>query len=323
MWAHRMRAPSRLELFDTAPPSAADLGAGRVLLRTLAGGICGSDIPKFRGIRGAVVDPSGAMRPGPAGYPLHEVVGEVVASRHPDVLVGTPVVGWADHSDGLAEFVVSAGAQVNTFDDAFDPESAVLIQSLACVLAALKSLPILGLSVAVMGLGPIGLLFAHVCRSLGARTVVGIDPVDRSDEAAAFGLDETICTPSGNWAPAVQAAGSGPELLIEAVGHQVSTLRHALVGVAPGGTVLYFGIPDDDVYPLEMEVLVRKNVTLIGGVVRDRRQVLAEGNEYLIAYPELVKNLISQRFSKHDAQAAFDVAATPAVGRLKVVLALG
>jgi hypothetical protein len=69
---------------------------------------------------------------------MHEIVGEMLASRHPEVEVGSHVVGCANRSDGLAEFVVTDGEQVNTFDETFDPRTAVLIQSVARILAALK-----------------------------------------------------------------------------------------------------------------------------------------------------------------------------------------
>ena len=144
MWAKRMRAPGVFETVDVPAPAEADLPDGGVLLRTLAGGICGSDLPKVRGLRGAVLGPRGELRPGRPGFPLHEVVGEVVASRHREVETGTRVVGWAVASDALAEYVVTDGEQVNVYDRRFDPLAAVLIQSLACVIHALDRVPVAG-----------------------------------------------------------------------------------------------------------------------------------------------------------------------------------
>ena len=49
MWAQQIVAPSRLSLTMVPDVEDSDLYPGAVLLRMLAGGICGSDGPKFRG----------------------------------------------------------------------------------------------------------------------------------------------------------------------------------------------------------------------------------------------------------------------------------
>lgn len=322
MWAQRLCAPSRLEYVQVPAPEPGRLGEGQVLLRTAAGGICGSDAPKFGGHKGATLDRHGTFRPGPPGYPLHEVVGEVVASRYPQVSVGELVVGWATSSDGLAEYVVTSGAEVYGYDPSFDTRAAVLIQSLACVLYPLADLPVAGLHVAVLGLGPIGLLFAHALKNAGAARVTGVDPVNRSSVAARrFGLDAAICATSGTWASGVTDTDR-PDLVVESVGHQVSTLQHAIMGVAVGGTILYFGIPDDEVYPLDMERLMRRNLTLIGGVTRRRREMLARGASYLAAHPELAADLVSGVYPADRAQDAFEAATRAAADRLKVLVTM-
>jgi L-iditol 2-dehydrogenase len=321
VWAQRMRVPGVFETVDAPAPSADDLADGSVLLRTLAGGICGSDLPKVRGAKGAVLGPRGEFRPGRPGFPMHEVVGEVVASRHREVAAGTTVVGWAARSDAIADFVVTDGEQLNVYDGRFEPREAVLIQSLACVLYALERVPLAGLDVVILGAGPIGALFAHAAKDAGARRVTGVDPVDRSGVSPVLGFDETLATTSGHWAGHA-GAGERPQVVIEAVGHQVATLEHAIAGVAPGGTVLYFGIPDDEIYPLNMESLMRKNLALIGGVTRDRRRSLARADEYLQKHPGLYEALVTHEFDRGSVQQAFDAASQASADRLKVVLSL-
>jgi L-iditol 2-dehydrogenase len=321
MWAQRLAAPAQFAAAEVPSPAAHDLADGQVLLRVLAGGICGSDTPKFRGHKGANIGADGVFQPGVPGFPMHEVAGEVVASRHGEVTLGSRVVGWAARSDAIAEYVVTDGEQVNTYAPSLDPETAVLIQSIACVLYPVRQLPVAGARVTVLGLGPIGLLFAHLLKDAGARSVTGIDLVDRSDVAGAFGLDETVRTTSGNWARTVSAEGR-PDLVVEAVGHQTSTLQHAIDGVAPGGRILYFGIPDDDFYPLDMERLMRKNLTLIGGVTRRRREMLAEADAYLKRNPGLYGDLVTDVRPADRVQEAFDRAVTPAGDRRKVIVTM-
>ncbi len=66
---------------DKSPESLAE---GQVLLRFLAAGVCGSDMPAFRGTRGRIPGDNGAGAAEKDGFPIHEIVGEVIASRHPD-----------------------------------------------------------------------------------------------------------------------------------------------------------------------------------------------------------------------------------------------
>ncbi len=245
----------------------------------------------------------------------------MVASRHAEVAVGSRVVGWATRANALAEFVVTAGAEIYEYDPALAPETAVVMQPLACVLYAVGQLPVQDANVAVLGLGPIGLLFAHVLKSAGAARVVGVDPIDRSAVAAAFGIDAALRTTSGAWTASLTDARR-PNIVIEAVGHQVSTLQHAIDAAAPRGRILYFGIPDDDIYPLDLEAIMRKNLTLSGGITLERREMLAQAGTYIAKYPELCSDLISGIYSAERAQEAFDKAIVPASDRLKVVLAM-
>jgi len=94
----------------------------------------------------------GSSAPARLASPLHEVVGEVVASAHPDLAVGETVVGWADHSDGLAEYVDTAGDRVLACDlNLALATAAVLIQSLGCVLQAIERIHLRNRSMAVLG----------------------------------------------------------------------------------------------------------------------------------------------------------------------------
>lgn len=322
MWAQRLRAPGVFESVDVPAPDPAALAERDVVLRVLAGGICGSDLPKLRGQKGANLGPRGCFLPGRAGFPMHEVVGEVTASRHPDVAVGDRVVGWASASDALAEYVATDGDQLNGYDQRWEPATAVLIQSVACVLYALERVSVAGRDVVVVGVGPIGALFGHLARVRGARRVTGVDPVRTSSVSPVLGFDDVIATTSGNWAASL-APAERPDVVIEAVGHQTGTLDHALSGVAVGGTVLYFGIPDEDVYPLNMESLMRKNIALIGGVTRERRRCLADADRHLGEHPELYAALVTHEIERDDVQRAYDLAAHPSPDRLKIVLSLG
>ncbi|PRC44639.1 alcohol dehydrogenase, partial [Mycobacterium sp. ITM-2017-0098] len=103
MWSYRLVAPYTFERTVVLHRSPESLRDGQVLLRFLAAGICGSDIPGFRGAKGRLPGDTGARAAEKDGFPIHEIVGEVIASRHPAHSCGDRVVGWASGFDGLME----------------------------------------------------------------------------------------------------------------------------------------------------------------------------------------------------------------------------
>jgi L-iditol 2-dehydrogenase len=230
------------------------------------------------------------------------------------------VVGWAAGMDGLSEFVLTDGEQVATIDAHLDATTAILLQPLACVLSAVDQIrDITGASVAVIGQGSIGVLFSHVLKSRGARHVAGVDVVSREDVALKFGVDHAIHATSGRWAMQL-SEDERPSIVVEAVGHQTSTLGDALEAVAFGGQIYYFGIPEYSPYSFDLWKFLRKNITMIAGTTRRRRHYLEVAGEYLRAHPELGEGYVSHIHDISDIQVAFECASVPAAGRLKVAI---
>ena len=305
MWAYAMVAPGRLERVEAPVP---EVTPGRVLVKLHAGGICGSDLPSFLGKRNPFVDFYGSP-----GFPLHEVVGEVVDG---DLDAGTRVVGWAEGHLGLAEYFLARVDNILEIDGELGATDATVIQPLCTVLHALDRLgDVSGRHVAVLGQGPIGILFSHALQARGAR-VTGVDRIDRRD--LDFGIDEVVWGDAADWAASL--GDDGPEIVVEAIGHQAGTLEAAVEAVAPGGVVLAFGVPDEDHYSFPFARFFRKNATLIAGVTTDRRDALAAARDYLREHPDLLAPYVTDVFAIDDAQAAFERAITPTPGRLKVVL---
>jgi L-iditol 2-dehydrogenase len=320
MWSYRIVAPYRFERTSIAEKTPDGLADGQVLLQLLAAGVCGSDLPAFRGVRGRLPGDDGPSAAEKDGFPIHEVVGEVIASRHPDHRPGDRVVGWASAFDGLMERVATSGDQVAPYDPALSPAQAVGLQPLACVLYAVEQLPDLaGRHVGVIGQGSIGLLFSKVAKSAGARRVTGVDPVDRSDVAADFGVDDIVRATSDRWVSQL-AHDDRPDVVIEAVGHQVATLNHAIEATAPGGTIFYFGVTDDDSYPISMRTMLRNNLTLKSGVALDRRRMLELAGKFAAGHPGLLPSYLSHTFGIDDVQAAFELACRPVAGRVKIAI---
>jgi len=320
MWAMAQRAPGSFTRVDVPRPSGDDLAPGEVLVRVLAGGICGSDGPYLRGAPSPYPSRVSSGVAGPPGFPMHEIAGEVVASRDDRFSAEERVVGWAEGFDGLAELVITRGESLAPYDPTLSPVEAVVMQPLACVLYAVERIgDVRGRSCAVLGVGPIGAMFAHVLSRRGAGTVVGVDPVDRREATAQFGLDDVVVATGATWSAALEDEDR-PDVVVEAVGHQVATLQDALVAVRPTGTVFYFGVHDSPIYPLDMERMVRKHLTLQAGGTLERPRMLEEARAYLAASPDLLTSVLTHVFDLSRVQEAYNCAMKPAPGRFKVCI---
>ena len=88
-----------------------------------------------------------------------------------------------------------------------------------------------------------------------------------------------------------------------------------------GGTVFYFGVPDDDSYPISMRTMLRNNLTLKSGVTLDRRRVLAAADAFAREHPDLLARYVTHTFGIDEVQDAFEFACRPTPGRVKIAIA--
>jgi L-iditol 2-dehydrogenase len=114
VWSYRLVAPYTFERVDIPEKTPESLGDRQVIIRLLAAGVCGSDLPGFRGSKGRLPGDTGTSAAEMDGFPIHEVVGEVLASRHRSIGIGERVVGWASGFDGMMEYVVADGEGLST-----------------------------------------------------------------------------------------------------------------------------------------------------------------------------------------------------------------
>jgi threonine dehydrogenase-like Zn-dependent dehydrogenase len=195
-----------------------------------------------------------------------------------------------------------------------------VIQPVATVFNALSRLNFRGKRVAVIGLGPLGVIFTHVLKSEGAKTVVGIDMVDRSDVASRYGIDELVTSASKLWKASLKE-GDRPEVIIEAVGHQQHTLSDAVDALAHAGHIFAFGIPDDEHYSFPFRSFLVKDGTLHAGITREWQHFLARAEKHVNEHRRTFSDYLTSVFHVSDAEAAFNLYSRPAVGRLKVAFA--
>jgi L-iditol 2-dehydrogenase len=295
-------------------------GGDRVLIRTAWVSLCGSDIPFFTGNKRFQSYP---LAP---GAPIHECTGEVVESASELYKPGDLVIAIPDGNQGLAEyFIAQASRTVKLHDAVEDLGAACIIQPLSTAANALDRLgDLTGKSIAVVGLGSMGLLLCWLAVKRGAAKVIGIDRLEnRCRFAESLGAAETICRGAievVHDARMRPESWIAPDICIEAVGHQMDTLNDCLELSKKRGTVLAFGVPDQPVYALEYEVFFRKNATLIASVTPEWKTYLSQAQDLFIENQKELSRFVSHRLPIHEAPRAFEMYERRQEGVIKVVL---
>jgi len=142
------------------------------------------------------------------------------------------------------------------------PEVAALSEPLACCLHGIEVAGVQhGQTVAIVGLGPIGLMLCACVADAGGRAVAVGSCEERRALAASFG--------------AVLADAEGADVVIEAAG-TVEAWERALSLVRPGGTVLAFGgLPRDARVAVDPYRIHYEEVRLVGSFHHTPRQFRA------------------------------------------------
>jgi L-iditol 2-dehydrogenase len=253
------------EHLEVEPVELPEIGASDVLVRVRAALTCGTDVKVFRrGYHARMIVP-------PALFG-HELAGDVVA-------VGSEVAGFRPgdrvvaansapclkcfyctrglenlcedllfNNGAYAEYIRIPGRIVerNTYHipDHISYQDAALAEPLACVLRGLEETGVRpGDNLAVIGLGPIGLMFVRLAKVYGARVIALGRRQTQLDRAAKMGATELLNTSSNeDMVAAVRRMtdGRGADIAIEAVGVP-ETWDLATHLVRRGGTVNFFG----------------------------------------------------------------------------------
>lgn len=143
---------------------------------------------------------------------------------------------------------------------------AAFVEPLACVVRGLEQTDVSpGDTVAIVGTGPIGLMFIRLVHWLGARVIAIGRRLNRLQAAARMGADHVIDATRGDAAYAVRAlteGGRGADRVIECVG-QPEAWEQAVSLVRKGGIVqLFGGCPADTFVQLSTHLLHYGEITI-------------------------------------------------------------
>ncbi|WP_279479077.1 zinc-dependent alcohol dehydrogenase family protein [Aureimonas sp. SK2] len=323
MRAIRLEGVGRLALREVETPVP---GAGELLVRVGACGICGTDRHLLRGefpaappvtlgheFAGTVE----AVGPGVAAFaPGMTVTGDpnIACGRCPECHRGRVHLcrnlrAIGIHRDGgFADYVLLPEGQAHRLPDGFDPVHGAFTEPLACCIHGMDIAAIRpGETVVVLGGGLIGLLVVQLARLAGATRIV---LVTRSAEkrvlAERLGATETVDPATGSVEDLVAGVHGllpgGADLVVEAAGVR-DTVEQAPRLAARGGRVLLLGVlPQGEKVEIEPFDLLFREVRFLTSFVNPFTHARAAA---LIASGAIhVKPLVSRRIGFEEGVAA-------------------
>ncbi len=327
-----LAGPGRVALAERPTPSA---GPGEVVVSLAACGVCGTDLEKVRGnYRSAGIlghEPVG--RVAEVGLGVEGLApGDRVFVHHHVPCYACDVCARGDYTfcpsysksnidpGGFADAFrvpaenVARGA-VLRLDPGVDWDAGALLEPAGCAWTAIRRVGVPANATAfVLGLGPVGLLYARLLRSMGARWVGGseVSPLRRA-AAERGGIDVTVDprTP-GAVKEAVDRAtgGQGVDLAVAAVGPP-AVARDATGIVRRGGTVNLFGLPEaGSRLDADLQDLYLRGVRLIPSYATTEPDV-AEVHRRLVSGGLRISDLVTHRIPLARLEEAFRLAARP------------
>ncbi|GBD11306.1 Alcohol dehydrogenase [bacterium HR23] len=316
MKAVQVVGPQRLRLVEVPTPVP---GPGQVLVRMEALSICGTDMRRYRHPQ-----PAYPLEP---GVPCHECAGTIVESRAEGWNEGQRVIFLpALNLNGGAEYVVGNPSMLVPIPPEGDIGEWLMCQPWGTVLFSLERVgPVLGKRVVVVGQGAIGLLFTMTLLRMGAGRVIVVDPLEERLALARRQGAHLALNPHGQDAVRMASEatdGQGADLVVEASG-EPGGIDLALQMARVYGTVVLFGVPEEDRVALNYFEALRKQLTLVATVsatcedpARPIRLAVALRRQGW-ADPAWV---ITHRFPLDEAPRAYDLYARRAEGVVKAVL---
>ena len=316
--AIRLLGARRLKRVESAirPP-----GEGEVIVQVRAVGLCGSDAHWYN--EGGI----GESGPGNGLVLGHEIAGEIASGpRLGERVVVDPAIpcrrcelcragrenlcprvrfaGHGDTDGGLTSFLVWPERSLTPLPENLTFQQGTLLEPLGVALHAVDLVGgVTGAKVAVVGLGPIGLLLVAAIAGDAARVVATDLLAHRVEAAQRLGATEGMVVESDAWTDE-----GAFDVVFETAGSDDSA-NAAILAAAPGGRVALVGIPDQDRISYVASIARRKELTLVNcrrmlanDLVRAAR--LAEAGEADL------NDLVTHRFPLAQAEEAFETLIT-------------
>jgi L-iditol 2-dehydrogenase len=321
-----------------------DIGPDEVLIKVMAVGVCGSDIHYYEHGK---IGPFVVEKPMILGHECAGVVaavGEAVRSIQPgdrvavepgvpcdrceackggrynlcpDVqFLATPPVDGA-----FVQYIKHRADYVFPIPDSMNFEEAALIEPFSVGIHAARRAQLSpGSSVAILGMGPVGLMAIVAAKAYGAKEIFASDVIPKRLQAAkALGATHVIDASRADVADEIlRATGNrGVDVAFETAGH-VKALQDALASLKQGGKLSIVGLPQQENVPLHIPTIGIKEADIYG--IFRYANTYPQGIRFLSSGLADVMQLITERFPLEQAKDALEQARTNKAGSLKVMV---
>ncbi|WP_019420254.1 L-threonine 3-dehydrogenase [Paenibacillus sp. OSY-SE] len=315
-------------------------GPHEVLVRVKASSICGTDVHIYKWDDWAART---VVTPNVFGHEFAGVV-EAIGDEVTNVKVGDYVSGEGHVVCGVckacrtgnahvcrntksfgitipgcfAEYAVVRASNIIQNDPMLPFDIACLQDPLGNAVQAALSGDVVGKSVAVIGVGPIGLMAIAVAKACGSGSVYAVDinPY-RLAMAKSMGADVVINSREVPMAQALMEAtnGEGVEVVLEMSGHP-DAIRDALKAAAMAGRVSLLGIPTQEV-PLDLAQDIIFKGLHIEGITGRRMFDTWYQIKGLLGWGRLdLAPLVTHHFTLNQYEEAFELMASGNCGKI-------
>jgi len=325
----KLVAPGKMELFEEPRPELRNVG--EILIQPRFVGICGTDLHYFR---------HGGLGTHMQDLPMsigHEVSGTVIESLSEDLKTGdnlaiepglscgnckycesgmqnlcqSPRFIGSNVEGAFSEWMVVDEKQAFRIPESMSLADAVMIEPLSVAIHAVRRSRLqLGDSVAIYGVGPIGLLILQVCKAMGCGKSYVYDKLDyRASFAGRFGAD-----------PIDREAPPTVDIAFDAAGAQ-ETIDLCFRGADKGGTVVLVGVPETDFVRYNPHISRIKELNVYN--CRRANRALSLALELFLSDKVSFKGMVTHMFSLEKIQEAFETAADYQDQVIKAVIQMG
>jgi L-iditol 2-dehydrogenase len=306
------------------------VGTRDILIKVIAGGICGSDVLEWYRIKkaplvlgheltGEIVEVGEEVtkfKPGDRVFSTHHVPCDECHWCLGGHQTACHVFQTRNNFDpgGFSEYLKVSGRSIDTgtlhLPDEVSFEEGSFVEPLGTVVRGLRSIGLKpGDSLLVLGCGIAGLLMIKLARALGAGRIIATDIDDyRMEAARRFGAEMTVRA-DGDIPGSVREANAGrlADKVIVCAG-VLDAARQSLESVDRGGTILFFAVPNPgETVNIDFNPFWRNDISLktcYGAAPLDNVQAL----ELIRARNVEVKDLITHRYGLEEISKAFKTA---------------
>ena len=221
----------------------------------------------------------------------------------------------------LSEFIVMPSFTCYPVTGKLNARQAALIEPLSIGVYAVKLAQIQKkeTTVGVFGAGPIGLSILLKLVADGIANAGVIEPLDyRLSKADEIGASWLINPTNVDVEAVVQKQNELMlDVVFEASGEQ-EAVNNAIKILKPGGKLVLVGIPPDAQYVFDMDLMRRKELTVIN--VRRQNHCVEEAIDLVISGAVQVSKMVTHEFTLEETPVAFDVVEGYKFGAIKAMI---